>query len=353
MADSAQEKTEAPSEKRRSESREKGTVAKSSEVNSVLVLITSMFLLQTCGEWMMENITDITLRYIRMISHPRMDYASLVACVNDLIWVTAKVSLPVVLGVMVIGVVANLIQVGFLFTLQPLQPKLEKINPIAGFGRLFSMRSLVETIKSLVKIGIIGYVAYASIAPRYSEFLTLADASVGGIWLFTIKFTYTIVWRIILVLIVIALLDYLYQRFEFEKSLKMTQEEVKEERKQMEGDPHIKGRIRSLQREMARRRMMSAIPQATVVVTNPTHLAIAIMYTPETMETPKIIAKGKRLIAQKIKSIAAEHAIPIVEDKPLARAMYDKVNVGDDVPVDFFNAVAEILAYVFRLKRAA
>jgi flagellar biosynthetic protein FlhB len=163
--------------------------------------------------------------------------------------------------------------------------------------------------------------------------------------------SFAIVIRVVIALLIISLLDYLYQRYEYEKKLKMTRQEVKEERKQMDGDPQIKSRVRSLQREMARRRMMQEVPKATVVVTNPTYIAIAIRYEPDEMQTPKVVAKGKRLMAQRIRELAVNAGIPIVEDKPLARAMYDKVEAGSDIPVEFFTAVAEVLAYVYRLKR--
>jgi flagellar biosynthetic protein FlhB len=163
--------------------------------------------------------------------------------------------------------------------------------------------------------------------------------------------SFKVILRIALVLLVLAILDYAYQRYEHEKGLKMTKQEIKEEHKQAEGDPQIKSRVRSLQREMARRRMMQEVPKATVVVTNPTYIAIAMRYEPGEMEAPKVIAKGKRLIAEQIKKLALGAGVPIIEDKPLARAMYDKVNVGDDIPMEFFSAVAEILAYVYKLRK--
>ena len=180
--------------------------------------------------------------------------------------------------------------------------------------------------------------------------LTLSDASVLSIWTYALAASYKVILRIVLAMIIIAVLDYAYQRFEHEKQLKMTHQEVKEERKQLEGDPQVKSRIRSLQREMARRRMMEQVPKATVVVTNPTHLAIALRYEPKENDAPVVVAKGKDLIAQRIKKLAKENNIPVVEDKPLARSMYNKVEVGFPIPVEFFTAVAEVMAYVYRLK---
>jgi flagellar biosynthetic protein FlhB len=194
------------------------------------------------------------------------------------------------------------------------------------------------------------FVAFITIRGEFETMLTLCHTSVGAIWMFILFLSFKIVFRVALVLVLLAILDYAYQKYEHEKKLKMTRQEVKEERKQMEGDPLVKSRIRSLQREMARRRMMEEVPKATVVVTNPTHLAIAIRYEPEEMETPVVLAKGKQYVAERIKEIALKENIPVVEDKPLARAMYDMIEPGDEIPVQFFNAVAEILAYVYKLK---
>jgi flagellar biosynthetic protein FlhB len=212
------------------------------------------------------------------------------------------------------------------------------------------MRSIVELVKNVIKLIIVSFVAYLTIKGQMREMLLLNSAPVGGLLLFVLKLSYTVIMRIVLVLIVLAILDYAYQRYEHEKNLKMTKQEVKDERKQLEGDPQVKSRIRRIQIEMARRRMMREVPKATVVVTNPTFIAIALRYEPEEMDTPVVVAKGKRLIAERIRQIAADAGVPIVEDKPLARAMYDKVEIGDRIPVEFFTAVAEILAYVYRLK---
>jgi flagellar biosynthetic protein FlhB len=242
-------------------------------------------------------------------------------------------------------------QVGFLFTLQPITPKLEKLDMISGLKRLFSARSAVEMVKDIAKLTLIGAIAFITIKSQFHRFLGLWDAEPVAIMSCILSVSFAIVIRVVIALLIISLLDYLYQRYEYEKKLKMTRQEVKEERKQMDGDPQIKSRVRSLQREMARRRMMQEVPKATVVVTNPTYIAIAIRYEPDEMQTPKVVAKGKRLMAQRIRELAVNAGIPIVEDKPLARAMYDKVEAGSDIPVEFFTAVAEVLAYVYRLKR--
>lgn len=354
MADqSSDDKTEAPTEKRRQEARNKGNVAKSTEVNSAFVLLAGLLLLKFFGPWMFERMVGQMQGTLGLISHPQADYAFASAVFIKAIVVLCIVCAPVCLGIFVIGVVANIMQVGFMLTAQPLIPSLEKISPLAGAKRLFTLRSFVELAKNVLKLAIIGFVAYVTVKGQFNKFLGLGDTSAAVILVFLLNLSFTVILRIALVLILLALFDYAYQRYETERGLKMTKQEIKEEAKQSEGDPQIKARVRSLQREMARRRMMQEVPKATVVVTNPTHLAIAIRYEPSEMDTPRIIAKGKRLVAEQIKSIAIGAGIPIVEDKPLARAMYDEVHVGDDIPLQFFSAVAEILAYVYRLKKKA
>ncbi|MDD5672927.1 MAG: flagellar biosynthesis protein FlhB [Chitinivibrionales bacterium] len=348
--ESFDEKTEPASDKKRQESRNKGSVAKSSEVNSVAVLAAALFLLKIFGPWMYHQLDFFCRTSFQMIAHPKMDMQSFLALSNWSILFMGKVCMPVVLGILVVGVLANIIQVGFLFTMEPLMPKMSKINPFTGIGRLISLQSLVELLKSILKIVIIGFVAYIIMKDAYPKFLVLSDVSVGAMWLLMLSVAYKIFFWITMILIVLAVLDFAYQRFDFEKKLRMTRQEVKEERKQMDGDPQIKARVRSLQREMARRRMMEAVPKATVVVTNPTYIAIAIRYESAEMNAPVVVAKGKRHQAERIRALAAENNIPIYENKPLARAMYDKVEPGMEVPMEFYTAVAEILAYVYRLK---
>ncbi len=350
MAEGSDEKTEAPTPKRRSEAREKGNVARSTEINSVLVLLTGLMMLRIFSPWMFNQIKAEFYTTYKLIGNPVMTDAALKELFVHSILVLGKLIAPVVLGIVFIGVVANIMQIGFLLTGKPLVPKFEKINPLKGFQRMFSMRSLVETIKNLAKVVVVGLVAFLTVRGEFETMTQLAHTSVGAIWVFILQTGFTVILRVALVLIVIAILDYAYQRYDYEKNLKMSHQEIKEERKQMEGDPKVKSRIRQLQSEMARRRMMQEVPKATVVVTNPTYIAIAIRFEPAEMDTPVVLAKGKRIMAQRIKDIATEEKIPVVEDKPLARAMYDKVEPGEHIPMEFFTAVAEILAYVYRLK---
>jgi len=351
--DSNEERTEQPTPKRRREAREKGNVAKSTEINSVLVLLMGIIVLRIAGPWIFDQVGSTIAKSFGMISNPQLDQASIIVYFRSAVITFFKVALPIALSIMVIGLLANILQIGFLLTTKPIIPKLDKIDPIAGTKRMFSIRSLVEAAKSILKMLIIAVVAYLTIKGEFVNLLSLGQTSVGAMWIFILLTGFKIVFRVALVLILLALFDYFYQRYEHEKKLKMTRQEVKEERKQLEGDPLVKSRIRSLQREMARRRMMEEVPKATVVVTNPTTLAIAIRYEITEMEAPLIVAKGKYIIAERMKSLARENDIPIVEDKLLARAMYDQVEPGDEIPIEFYNAVAEILAYVYKLQNKA
>jgi flagellar biosynthetic protein FlhB len=348
--ESKDDKTEAATPKRKQESRDKGTVAKSTEINSVIVLLVGLFMLKFFGKWMFERMGSCMIETFKMISNPEMSAQQLVALITEVITLAVLTVMPVCVTIMFFGLLANVLQIGFLFTTKPIMPDLSKINPVTGFTRLFSVKTLFETVKNIVKLTIIAMVAYWTIKGAFDQVLVLSDASVGTIFSFFTATAFDIILRIALVLIILAIIDLVYQRYDHAKQMKMTKQEVKDEHKQMDGDPKVKSRIKSLQREMARRRMMQEVPKATVVVTNPTYIAIALRYEPAESDAPMVIAKGKRLIAEKIRQIAVEHGIPIIEDKPLARGMYDKIEVGFPIPAEFFTAVAEIMAYVYRLK---
>jgi len=354
MADSdSGEKTEAPTAKKRTDSRNEGNVMKSQEVSTVAVLLAGLLILR----FYMVHIRNVVGAYmvdISMIITPETaqsdDMLALVVLLfRQGIGVVAQTVLPVGLVIMIFGVLSNLFQVGFLFTVKPLEPKLSKINPISGAKKFFSMKSIVDTFKNIVKLIIVAVVAYTTVSGEFMNCVRMVNETPYGIASFIMALVYKVSLRIILTLFVLAVLDYAYQRYEYEKKLKMSKQDIKDEHKQQEGDPKVKGRIRQLQREMAQRRMMEEVPTATVVVTNPTHLSIAIQYE-DTMPSPIVVAKGVDYNALRIREIAGEHDIPLYEDVPLARAMYDKVEPGDEVPVEFYNAVAEVLAFVFRMQ---
>jgi len=253
---------------------------------------------------------------------------------------------------MFVGMLGSYSQVGFLFTTDPLTPKFDRLNPFTGIKRvIFSKRSLVELLKGILKVVIIGIVGWSAIESYVSESALVMDSDVLTIFLFLCKAAINISFKITLVFLVLAGIDYFLQRRLFENEIKMTKEEVKEENKQLEGDPLVKSRIRSIQRQLARRRMMQEVPKADVVITNPTHLAIALKYDVANMSAPKVIAKGADRIAEKIKEIARANNIPIIEDKPLAQLIYKSVDINDSIPQDMYQAVAQILAYIYKLKK--
>lgn len=350
--DDSGEKTEAPTAKRRSEARKEGNVPKSTEVNTVFVLLSAVLFLRFYVPHMRNIITDF-MKDTFFLIQPGLGRDNLLELTNQLFKTGAislfKAAIPLSFTILSFGIIANLIQVGFLFTTKPLMPKLSKINPISGAQKFMSLRPVVDTIKNILKLIVVGSVAYSTIKGEFGNCMRMVNETPFAIAVFVMELAFKVSLRIILTLLVIAVIDYAYQRYESEKKLKMSKQDIKEEHKQQEGDPKVKGRIRQLQREMSQRRMMDEVPKATVVVTNPTHLSIAIQYE-ESMGSPIVVAKGMDVIAMKIREIATENDIPLYEDKPLARAMYGEVEVGDEIPVEFYNAVAEVLAFVYRMQ---
>ncbi|MBW2412002.1 MAG: flagellar biosynthesis protein FlhB [Deltaproteobacteria bacterium] len=347
----AQEKTERATPRRRQDARKKGQVAQSREVSSVLILMTTMGVFYFAGSWIFYNLFGLFSGIYENIATPALNTVPEAVIFSRTIFdYLVSILVPIFLPIVVAALVANVVQVGFEMHGQPLLPKLSKLNPIAGMKKFVSLKSLVELLKSLAKIVIVGGIAYVIIAKEMIHFPSLMQKSVVDILLFIASVAFKIFFFVCLVLIVVAALDYIYQYWQHEKNLKMTKQEVKDERKQTEGDPKIKARIRSIQLEMAQRRMMEAIPEADVVITNPTHLALAIKFDAQEMIAPQVLAKGSGFIAERIKEIAREHNVPVVEDKPLAQTMFRMVEVGDFIPVELYRAVAEVLAYVYRLK---
>jgi flagellar biosynthetic protein FlhB len=258
---------------------------------------------------------------------------------------------PVLAGILVVSLLVNYMQVGVLFTVKPLTPKFSNLNPAEGFKKLFSQRTLVEGLKTVLKISLVSYMAYATIKSSLPDLIPAMDMANADSLQFIGSLTMKVMTRILGVLFILAILDLAYQRWFFHDSLKMTRQEVRDELRQSEGDPLIKARIRQIQREMARRRMFEAVPRADVVVTNPTHVAVALEYK-ENMRAPKVVAKGERVVAERIKEQARLHNIPVVENPPLARALFKSCPVGADIPGDLYETVAEVLAFVFRVNNA-
>ena len=344
------EKTEEPTAKKRADARKKGQVGRSQELNTAFVLLVGFFTLKLLWDAIYLSIASYTT-YVFTNLNQSVDTENIIHIFIGIIVVLAKTAFPVMFAIMLIGLAINFFQVGLNFNTESIEFKLDKLNPINGFGRIFSKRSLVELAKSFFKILVIGFFLYRFIheqilaMPQFMFFdLTTSLALVAEI-IFQMAFI------VIGVIMIMALMDYGYQKWQTTQDLKMTKQEVKDEMKQSEGDPQIKGKIRQKQRQMAMARMMKEVPKADVIVTNPTHYAIALSYQ-QGMSAPLVVAKGQDLVAQRIKEIAREARVPIIENKPLARAIYAAVQIGDAIPQELYQAVAEVLAYVYRLKHA-
>ncbi len=345
-----QEKTEQPTPKKLQKARQEGNVPKSPEISSVLILLTSLGVFLFAGSWMFWNLSSFMGGVLQNAGTLRLDSASLMPFLSEVFESILLVLMPLLFSVLVAGIAGNIIQSGFLFTSKALAPKLSKLNPISGLKKIISLKSLVETVKAILKCVFIGGIAYLLVSSEMDGFPGLMQMSVSEILSFIGSLSFNVCFYVCLALIVMAVIDFTYQRWQHEKDLRMTKQEIKDEAKQAEGDPKIKGKIRQIQMETARRRMMDQVPEADVVITNPTHLAIALKYEHEKMMAPQIIAKGAGFIAEKIKEIAEENNIPIVEHKPLARTLFKLVDLGDFVPANLYRAVAEVLAYVYKLK---
>lgn len=344
-------RTEKPTPRRREKARSEGSVAKSMELNAAVVLVTASLMLVWFGGAMTLGMKQTMRTLLHEMGAMQFTQDSLPVYMWQGMKVMVRLLGPFFLAMMVMGVVVNVGQVGWRVTPKAAYPKLSRLNPVKGFQRLFSVQSLVELGKSLLKLVLVGGIIYLSIATQFDRVYSLMqvplDSLVGEIGRLLGK----IFLLASLSLIIIGVLDYIYNRYSYEKSLKMTKEEVKEEAKQSEGDPKVKGKIREIMFRNSYRRMMKKLPEADVVITNPVHVAVALKYDRKRSAAPIVVAKGMRKVAERIKEIARDHDIPIVENPPLARTLFKLVEVGQEIPVDLYKAVAEVLAYVYRLKR--
>ena len=344
------QKTEEPTSKRLQEARKKGDVATSREVQNWFMLFAATVMLVFLAPGMAAAIAR-TLRQFLAAPHAyevepdtlRMVFVETVGGIGSILALPALLLIAAALA-------ASLVQHGFLFAPERLKPDLKKISPIAGMKRLFSLRSVAEFLKGLLKIAIVGTVAVLLMLPVISELPSVPGKSVADNLGMIHALAVRMLAGVVAVLALIAGLDFMYQRFEHSKKLRMTKQEVKDEYKQTEGDPHVKARLRAIRIERARQRMMQAVPEADVVITNPTHYAVAIKYDVEEMPAPKVVAKGVDQVAERIRAVAEEHGVPIVENPPLARALHAAVDLDEEIPAEHYRAVAEVIAYVMRLK---
>jgi flagellar biosynthetic protein FlhB len=347
MAFEDAERTEAPTPRRRQEARERGQVARSAELNSALLLLGACGALAFGGAVMGQTLLSTFRDGLQLGGGTDLSLEAVRGRLLAAAWTVARAIAPVVLTGLTVGVLANVLQVGVLVTPQALGMRWERLDPWRGLSSLFSMRGVVETIKALLKLTLLAVVAYRTLRPEWERFAVLADMELSELLGWELSLGLRLAFRVAGVYCLLALADYAYQRWQHEKSLRMSQGEIREEGKQQEGNPQIRARVRSLQQERRLRRMMQDVPSASVVVVNPTHIAVAIKYDGGSMRAPKVVAKGKRLLAERIVRLAREAGIPVMQDIPLARALYKLVDVGGEIPVALYKAVARILAYVY------
>ena len=344
------EKTEDPTSRKLEKAREEGQVPKSLEVPSVFVLLSCATSLYFFGFYVYRSLMSVMFETLNFSTIPVITKFEIVHLFGTNLRQFIIACLPVMVAAVIMGLASNFAQVGFSISWKAIAPKLTKLNPITGFKEKFSSRALVEFIKSILKISIIFTVVYLSMTGEMDKIITLYDHSVGQSFLFIVKIIFIIFLKVCIIMLIVAILDYVYQKWKFINDQKMTKKEVSDENKQTEGDPHVKARIRQLQVEAARKRIMADVPEADVVITNPTRLALALKYDKTVMDAPGVVAKGAGPVAENIRKIAKENNIPIVENKELARNLYKEVDIGESIPSQFFQAVAELLAYVYKLK---
>jgi flagellar biosynthesis protein FlhB len=352
MAGGRDNKTEKPTQRRLRKAREKGQIARSKEVSSAGVLLGGLLLLLFLGQSILQTLEYEMKRLLafRVPSEITVSYLSGIA--NGVGVRIAIAIIPMLLATLMFSVAANVIQSGLAFSTESLGFHFEKLSPKKGLERIFSKNGLIELLKSLLLLSAIGLISYQVIRTHLSVFPRLVLMDVRKLFHWTAYISFEVLVRIAVLLIVLALGDYLFQKYRFMEQLKMSKQEIKEEFKETEGDPITKGRIRRIQREMARRRMMADVPTADVIITNPTHYSVALSYKVETMDAPRVVAKGVGFLALKIREVAQEHDIPLVENRPLAQTLYKSVKIGESIPGSLYKAVAEILAYVYKAKSA-
>ncbi len=350
MPDQNGDKTQDPTPHRRQEARKKGQVAKSQDLASAVLLICGLMALMTLGGGIIDFLGSYSQKQLGSAAWLQADQAFAYFVWDETVRTLAKCLLPIFGIMFLVAIVVNLSQVGILFLPDKLAPDISRINPLKGFGRIFSTTGVMRLIFGLFKILVVATVALASLYHQRETLMALSALSVMQIAVFLIDVLLWTALKIGVALLILAVFDFAFQRWKHEQDMKMTQQEVREEMKNLEGDPQVRARRRQVQRQLALNQLSESVPKADVVVTNPTDLAIAIQYHPQTMAAPIVLAKGAGLIAQRIRRMALEHNIPIVEKKPLAQALYREVNINQPIPHDKYAAVAEILAYVYQLK---
>jgi len=348
------EKTEKATAKKRRDARRKGQVRRSTEVNTTICAVIMFGLLFAIWPWYVEQMTAI---FSNQLSRATITQVSSGMEYNDIMNLLVRVGLglfgtiaPVLGTALIAGVAANVLQIGFMFTTETLKVKLSKLNPVNGFKQMFSPRKLVDLAKNLLKVFAVGYVAYSDYMTLLEKFGSYVGQDIHTSFIDIMRTAFLMALKMCIVMVFISVADFLYQWWKYEKDLRMTKQEVKDEYKMMEGDPKIKGKIRQKQLQMSAMRMMSAVPEADVVITNPTHYAVALGYDDQVSSAPTVLAKGQDYLARKIREVAMENGIQIVENPPLAQSLFAICEVNDEIPEDLYQAVADILVFVYRQK---
>lgn len=349
MPDQSGERTIEPTQHRRQKAREEGHVARSADLVSAAVLLAGVFALMMAGRGLVEFFYAFTRHQLRE-PMTRVDGGAILDEFTVIVRELAVVLLPVLVAVMVAGAAANFVQFGFIFLPQKLTPDINRIDPLKGFARLFSLPNVVRLLFGIFKLAVVASVAAAYLASQVDSIRNLGSLLPAEIASFLAELLIWTTIRLGLALLVLALLDVGFQYWKHEQDLKMTPQELREELRNLEGDPQIAARRKVVQRQLMLNRVNQAVPKADVVVTNPTELAVALKYDPETMAAPVVVAKGAGLLAQRIRQLAKQHGVPVIEKKPLAQALYKTVDINQTIPQELYAAVAEVLAYVYQIK---
>ena len=347
-----QEKTEVPTEKKRRESREEGQVAFSKELSSAALLAGIVLTLVATSPIILDAMRQLMSQIFRDLAQRKELSIDIIFTLSgEILSIILPAFAPFAAVIIFAGIFASVLQVGVLITFKAISPKFNKISPLTGLKRLFSSQSLADFLKSMAKLIIVGFVGYLTYIDKITELNGLSVSTPESILIYNFTVVAEVAGKIVLALVAIAIFDYFYQRWHHEQQLMMTKQEVKDETKQTEGDPQLKARIRQIQREMSNARMMQEVPKADAVIVNPTHFSIAILYDRDVMTAPEVIAKGADHLALRMRTVARENNVPILERPELARDLYANVEIGDDIPERFYKAIAEILAFVYRLRK--
>lgn len=350
MAESSGDKTEQPTARRRTEARQQGNIARSHDLTSAMLLIGALYLLKWFGPKLIFTLRDVVAQALGRRSLSDFSAAGAGNLMSQSVGEVSIALAPLFAGAALIAIVANVLQVGFNFTPQRLAINFAALSPVRGFNKMFSYgQGGLQLLMNLLKVVLVGSVAWSAVGGRLEQIISVQRLSFLQIFALGADVVFNICLRVGVLLLVLAILDYVYQRFRVEKSLKMTKQEVKDEMRSMEGDPIMKQRRKQVAVQRHMQRLKNDVPKADVVVTNPTHYAVALKYEESKMCAPKLVAKGMDFMAQRIRELAVEAGVPIIERPPLARAIYRMVDVGEEIPEEFYAAVAELLAYVYEL----